>query len=38
MQDMFKCRTSDAPLPYDTLITQIMQYGGVDLSPEASTI
>jgi len=35
---MLKCKGSDSPLPYGILITRIMQYSGVDLFVETSTI
>ena len=37
MQHMLKCKASDTPLPYGVLITQIMQYSGVDFSLDANT-
>jgi len=38
MQHMLKCKASDTPLRYGILITQIMQYSGVDFSPNTNTI
>jgi len=37
MQHMLKCKASDTPLPYGILITQIMQYCGMDVSADART-
>ncbi|QCE00247.1 hypothetical protein DEO72_LG7g1535 [Vigna unguiculata] len=33
----YVCKASDTPLPYGVLITQIMQYSGVDFSLDANT-
>ncbi|WVZ08324.1 hypothetical protein V8G54_021670 [Vigna mungo] len=37
MQHMLKCKVGYTPLPYCVLITQIMQYSGVNLEADVST-